>query len=158
MSESTTSVRMPLFDRLTDDETWVSWEPRPRRTLDRAGLRQSVRRELEQLFNTRSPLPVHYLAPSDRTVLDYGIPDLSEYSPRNPDDRTLLAETLRRAVVAFEPRLGEVRVRVSEQLGTARTLVAQLEAVLVTEDVREAVSFELLLGLNDGKVLVDAGS
>lgn len=158
MSESTTSVRMPLFDRLTDDETWVSWEPRPRRTLDRQGLRQSVRRELEQLFNTRSPLPVHYVPAADRTVLDYGIPDLSEYSPRNPDDRTQLAEMLRRAIVAFEPRLGEVRVRISEQLATARTLVAQLEAVLIAEDVREPVSFELVVALNDGKVVVDGGS
>ena len=150
-----TSVRMPLFDRLTDDETWVSWEPRPRRTLDRAGLRDSVRRELELLFNTRSPLPVHHVAPADRSVIDYGIPDLSEYAPRNPDDRTLLAETLRRAIVAFEPRLAEVRVRMPEQQVMPRTLVAQVEGVLLVEDVREPVSFELVVALNDGKVLVD---
>lgn len=155
MSESTT-VRMPLFDRLADDETWVSWEPRPRRTLDRMGLRDSVRRELEQLFNTRSPLPVHHLSPGDRSVIDYGIPDLSEYAPRNADDRSLLAETLRRAIVAFEPRLSEVRVRMSEQQVAARTLVAVVDAAILVDDVREPVSFELVVGLNDGKVLVDA--
>jgi type VI secretion system protein ImpF len=157
MKESS-SVRMPLFDRLTDDETWVSWEPRPRRTLDRMGLRDSVRRELELLFNTRSPLPVHHLPLSDRSVINYGIPDLSEYAPRNADDRALLAETLRRAIVVYEPRLAEVRVRMSEQQIGARTLAALVEAVIVVDDVREPVSFELVVGLSDGKVLVDAGA
>lgn len=154
MSETTT-VRMPLFDRLADDE---AREPRPRRTLDRMGLRDSVRRELELLFNTRSPLPVHHLLPAERSVINYGIPDLSEYAPRNADDRALLAETLRRAIVAYEPRLVEVRVRMSEQQVGSRTLVALVEAAIVVDDVREPVSFELGIGLNDGKVLVDAGA
>ncbi|HYK01918.1 MAG TPA: type VI secretion system baseplate subunit TssE [Thermoanaerobaculia bacterium] len=147
-----TNVRSPLFDRLVDSNRYEH-EARPLRTLDRAGLKLSVRRELELLFNTRSPVPAHRLT-SDRTVIDYGIPDFGTFSPRNADDRDRLADVLRRAAVAYEPRLSDIRVRVVPVEGDAMQLVARIEAMLLVDGVREPVSFEAGMDLREGKVVL----
>ena len=120
------------------------------RTLDRRGLKESVRRELEQLFNTRCPIPSHRLRLRERSVIDYGIPDFSNFSPRRFEDRARLADVLRRAIEAFEPRLANVRVHVDG--GDDMTLVGIIEADLVVENVTEPVSFETVLQLKEGSV------
>src|ERR1700760_882719 len=97
-----THAPAPLFDRLVDRAPEVPAEPRPLRTLDPRGLRESVRRELERKLNTRSPLPADDLAGrEDLTVLEYGIPDLSAFSAANEDDQRLLTALVARAVAAF---------------------------------------------------------
>ena len=127
------------------------------RTLDRAGLRESVRRELEQLFNTRCPIPSHRLPVGGRTVIDYGIPDFGTFSARNFNDHSRLADELRRAVEAYEPRLANVRVHVEPRTGDDMALTASIEAVMLTEDVPEAVLFVTMLQLKDGKAEVGHG-
>ena len=122
------------------------------RTLDRRGLKESVRRELEQLFNTRCPIPAHRLRLRERSVIDYGIPDFSTFSARRFEDRARLADVLRRAIEAFEPRLAHVRVRVDEVGGDDMSLAAVIEADLIVENVTEPVSFETVLQLKEGSV------
>lgn len=146
MEES--NVRRPLFDRLVDSNPFER-EARPLRTLDRAGLKQSVRRELELLFNTRSSTPGPPFS-----VVDYGIPDFGTFSPRNPDDRNRLADVLRRAATVFEPRLQEVRVYVAPIDNDAMNLRAMIEGVLLIDGVREPVSFEAGVDLREGRVRV----
>ena len=80
MAERKVEVRTLLFDRLVDRDPKLRHEVRPMRTLDRRGLKESVRRDLELLLNTRCPLPAHRIPPRDRSVVDYGIPD-----PLGPD-------------------------------------------------------------------------
>ncbi|MBV8518856.1 MAG: type VI secretion system baseplate subunit TssE [Acidobacteria bacterium] len=156
MAANEIHVRAPLFDRLVDGNA-MDHETRPLRTLDRAGLKQSVRRELELLFNTRCALPVHHLPPSERTVADYGVPDLTLFSARDPADRASLADALRRAATAYEPRLRDVRVDVVPAGPSERAVSANFSALLVIEGVPESVSFEAVLSVRDGKVHVDAG-
>jgi type VI secretion system protein ImpF len=137
-----THVRAPLFDRLTDHDPGPTVEPRPLRTLDRRGLRESVRRELERLLNTRSSLPVDRLEEREPlTVLEYGIPDLSAFSAGDLEDQRRIAAVMTRVIAAFEPRLADVRA-VFEELydhGTAAAL--RIEATLVIDEVSEPISF-----------------
>jgi type VI secretion system protein ImpF len=140
MPERTKHVRAPLFDRLTS----------PVRSLDRSGLLESVRRELERLLNTRTPVPAVRLAAETRTVIDYGIPDFASFSPGNPDDRQRLADLVARTIEAFEPRLRNVRVQVEEVRGEHEVLRARLDADLVAETISEPVSFPALIGLRPG--------
>jgi type VI secretion system lysozyme-like protein len=140
MSEGRSHVRAPLFDRLTG----------PVRSLDRAGLRESVRRELERLLNTRTPIPASQLTARTRTVVDYGIPDFSMFTPGNPDDRQRLADFLAGTIEAFEPRLRNVRVRVEEVQGERQLLRARLDADLRAETISEPISFPALIGLLPG--------
>jgi type VI secretion system protein ImpF len=116
-----------------------------------------VRRELEQLFNTRCPIPAYRLAGRVRSVIDYGIPDFSTFSARNFDDWQRLAEILRHAIEIYEPRLAQVQVEVKPMAGEAFTLVAHIEAVLVTENVPEPVSFTTTLQTKEGSAEVHAG-
>jgi type VI secretion system protein ImpF len=147
---------MPLFDRLVDRDPSLRAEVRPMRTLDRRGLRESVRRELEQLLNTRCPVPAHHLAGRPRTVIDYGIPDFSTFSARSFADRQRLADILRQAVETYEPRLGRVRVTIEPVEGDDLVLAGRIDAVLLIENAPEPVSFVTVLQPRDGRVIVDA--
>jgi type VI secretion system protein ImpF len=154
MSGPESCARVPLFDRLVDAEPRLPAEPRPLRTLDRAGLLESVRRELTRLLSSRSPLPAHRLAGRELTVIDYGIPDLAELAAADPEDHRRLAALVERAVAAFEPRLKEVKVRVERGLPERRALLLALEGVLAVGDPGEPVSFPTLLTLATGEVTV----
>lgn len=159
MDERNVEVRTPLFDRLVDRDPWLRREVgRPRRTLDLRGLRESVRLELERLFNTRCPLPAHRLADRPRSVIDYGIPELTGFTARSFEDRDRLAELFRRAVEAFEPRLGDVRVRLEPVPGDDLSLAGIIEGVLRVDAVAEPVSFYTSVETRSGKVQVHAGS
>jgi len=150
-----THVPSPLFDRLVDRAPEARAEPRPLRTLDPRGLRESVRRELERMLNTRSSLPVDRLAErEDLTVLEYGIPDLSAFSAANEDDQRLLTSLIARAVAAFEPRLRRVRVAFERLEDGQRSLLLRIDAELTADEVAEPVSFPTLLGLKTGTVEV----
>ena len=149
MTARKVEVLTPLFDRLVDRDPFLRREVRPMRTLDRRGLKESVRRELEQLFNTRCPVPAHRLRLRERSVIDYGIPDFSTFSARRFEDRARLADVLRRAIEAFEPRLASVRVHVDASEDDM-SLTAVIEADLIVENVTEPVSFETVLQMKEG--------
>ena len=148
---------MPLFDRLVDRDHLLRHELRPMRTLDRRGVKESVRRELEQLFNTRCPIPAHRLAGRVRSVIDYGIPDFSTFFSRNYDDWQRIADILRRAIEIYEPRLAQVHVTVERDKEEEFALRAYIQAVLVTENVPEPVSFTTVLQTREGSAEVHAG-
>lgn len=150
-------ARVPLFDRLVDEHPDQPDLPRPLRTLDRAGLLESVRRELERLLSSRSPLPAHRLAGRELTVIDYGLPDLADFAAADPEDHRRLAALVERTVTAFEPRLTEVRVRVERPLPERRSLLLALEGVLASGRPGEPVSFPMVLGLAGGGVEVGEG-
>jgi len=145
---------MPLFDRLVDRSRLLPADVTPVRTLDRGGVRKSVRRELEQLFNTRCPIPSHRLGNRERSVVDYGIPDFSTFQARNPDDQKRIAAILRKAIEAYEPRLADVKVTITPIEGDQFMLAGTIEAMLIIENTREAVLFETMLQIKEGSVEV----
>lgn len=148
---------MPLFDRLVDRDRFLKRELVQTRTLDRRGVKESVRRELEQLFNTRCPIPVHRLALRQLTVIEYGIPDFSTFAARNPHDRTRLAAILRRAIEAYEPRLANVRVEIDSNVGSDFHLNGVIHADLLFDGVPEPVLFTTVLQMKEGNVEVHEG-
>ena len=70
---------MSVFDRLLDDDPSSTREPRVSTQMALRELKQSVRRDLEWLLNTRRL--VHDVAPTltevNRSVAVYGLPDLT---------------------------------------------------------------------------------
>src|ERR1051326_2576687 len=152
--EQKVRVRMPLFDRLVDRSRLLHADVAPVRTLDRGGVRKSVRRELEPLFNTRCPIPSHRLGARERTVIDYGIPDFSTFRARNPDDQKKIAAILKKAIEAYEPRLADVKVTIEPIEGDDFMLAGAIEATLIVDNTREAVLFETMLQMKEGSVEV----
>ncbi|WP_437283733.1 type VI secretion system baseplate subunit TssE [Sorangium sp. So ce375] len=137
--------RVPLFDRLVDEDLSQRIEARPKRSHNLDGLRASVRRDLERLLSTRCPVPGDVALSRQRTVIDYGLPDL-ELGGRShvKEERLRVARTVRQAIEAYEPRLTRVEVELLDPEGGTRYRVA-IRAMLVTEQVREPLSFTMPL-------------
>ncbi len=153
--KTTFRARASLIDRLLDFNPRSQWEARPLRTLNRQEMRSVLRRDLGWLLNTRTPHPRHLFDDRDLTVIDYGIPDFGSYSPRNPDDRELLAKRIERAINAFEPRLQNVHVSVKPEMVNEKELRLVINAEMVIESVREPVSFLAAIQRETGAVEVD---
>jgi len=144
--------RALLFDRLVDLEPASPQESPPFRVLDRQALEQSVRREVARVLNTRCPRPERLQEEGERTVLNYGVPDFSFLAAAGTTDRQRLADDLTQAVVAYEPRLSQVRVTLDSIEGNPTALVGRIEAVLAVGMVGEAVAFPLLIQLKAGEI------
>jgi type VI secretion system lysozyme-like protein len=144
LAEKTLQVPTPLFERLVDWQPWESREVRPQRTLDRHGLRESVRRELERLLRCRSTVPAHLIREHELSVLDYGLPDLAAYSARNQDHWPLIARAVEAVIEAYEPRLRNPRVEVvaADERWTLKVVV---HGTLATDDLQEPVSFPTVI-------------
>lgn len=134
-----------LFDRLTS-ETGAELSP----TGDAASARQqplytSIARELENLLNTRAPLPIDVLEARQRSTIDYGIPDLSAFPTGDLDAMRRLAHHIEAAIRVYEPRLEHPRVEVSRMSGQSDTVAVEIShATGLGPDSRRA-SFRLAL-------------
>ena len=116
MAELTQKERLQpsLLDRLTDDERENKQESRDKRVLSPARLRECVRRDLSWLLNT-----THLAALEDlqahpevqRSVLNYGMPDLAGRTASSVDVRSL-ERMLVKVIADFEPRLLKSSVKV----------------------------------------------
>jgi type VI secretion system protein ImpF len=145
-------ARALLFDRLRDVKS--SEELQPLRAFNQNDLRDSVCRELERLLNTRCPTPEPLLAEEELTVIDYGVPDFSTFSPQNSGDRERLASILSRIISAFEPRLQQVQTGVEPFTDNPQALLVSLKAVLVVESFREPVHFSVIVQRKSGECKV----
>ena len=135
-------ARALLFERLVDLELEKRGvEDKPLRVHSVRQLRESVRRELEQLLNTRCSVPLRLPPGAERSVIDYGLPDFSSLSASSGDDQNLLQELIRSTVSFFEPRLREVAVTVEQLPRHERGLAVTIGGLLVVGDVLEPVSF-----------------
>ena len=134
-----------VFDRLIDFEPEVSVEtPKSRNQLLR-DLKQSVRRDLECLLNTRICL---YAIPDDMTqlkksVLNYGIPDFTSLTMGNRDNREFLRQLVEETIRRFETRFKSVRVDIAEDFDLRkRTLRFRIDGILHAEPAPEPVIFD----------------
>lgn len=131
----------PLFERLTDLDPGIDTEARPLRMLTPAELRQSVARELDRLLNTRAPVAADTLAKRQRSTVDYGIPDLSLFAPRDFDSESRLVAMVREAIEVYEPRLAHPRVRLEHAAAQNGALIVHVEGGLRLGSMIEPVSF-----------------
>ncbi len=140
--------RALLFDRLCDDapKTPDRPEARPYRTYDKAQLTASVRRELQRLLDTRAPRSLAQMAGRPRTVIDYGVPEVTPYMMNHAGESGALAKFLVDSIAAFEPRLANVRVDLVRAQPSLQRLEVRVDADLAVGRFWEPVSFELATG------------
>lgn len=150
-------ARALLFERLVDLEPERRGvEDEPFRVHNVRQLRESVRRELEQLLNTRCSVPLRPPSGAGRSVIDYGLPDFSSLSAASGDDQNLLQELIRSTVSFFEPRLRGVEVTVEQLPRHEQGLAVTIGGVLAVGDVLEPVSFPVYLKAGAGVVVHEA--
>ena len=152
------SILPSVIDRMTDREPHIAAEPPATHSQSMRELKQSLRRDLEWLLNSRrNPTPIpegaRYLP---RSVFAYGLPDITGVSLNSERDRQQLIHIIEDAVVAFEPRLTAVTVSLLPVETHARILRFQIEGLLRTDPAPERISFDTTLKLASGIYEVEA--
>ena len=141
-------LRPSILDRLFDDEPHNQVENDPGHHQLLRQLRNSVRRDLEQLLNTR-----FYIAqPSDdypeieQSLLNYGLPDLATVNIIDIEKRNEFTRKLEQTLREFEPRFKSVKVSYLDNIdNTDRTLRFRIDAVIYADPLPEVVVFDSVL-------------
>ncbi len=139
-SDSTPPLLPSVLDRLIDAEPTSQVEAPPYPPAVLREIRQSVRRDLENLLNTRRlySAPPKDDDPLTLSSIGYGIPD---FTGASVDTRIMLA-SIEDAIRRFEPRLKNIRVLLEDAAESIdRTLRFRIEATLWIEPLREPVAF-----------------
>jgi len=134
-----------VLDRLIDDEPENTREtPRSRNQVLRE-LRQSVRRDLEDLLNTRwrcTAWPPN-LDELEVSLVNYGIPDFTGAVMNAPEDRDSFRRVIEQTIRRFEPRFKTVKVELLKNSDrTDRTMRFRIDALMHAEPAPEPVVFD----------------
>lgn len=140
----------PLLDRLVarPDPAGGPLE-QGARALDPAATLASVRREVDDLLNTRQSFAIAAADELGPSTLTYGLPDLGYFSLKADAVREELAARIAATIEAFEPRLSEVRV----SLGTTdepMRVPLTVDGMLATGAQPEPVSFAVTVQRQPG--------
>jgi type VI secretion system protein ImpF len=150
--------RLSLFDRLLQGDSIET-----DRNADRAmrELRDSVRRDLEILFNTR-PRFLSFDPKLDElrtSLISFGLHDLQTQQMATPSQQEQFRIRLEALIRRFEPRLREVSVEVSSATETLdRTLRFRVHAVLLADATSEAVVYDTLVDPVSGGLIIMGGA
>jgi type VI secretion system protein ImpF len=145
-----------VLDRLIDEEPSVSTEPANTRQKSLRQLKQSVRRDLEWLLNSRqivNGIPDE-LKETTSSVANYGLPDFTSFSAKSPSERNRVRRTLETAISIFEPRLIDVIVNIEPMRDGERVLRFRVDARLKIDPVPEPITFDTVLQLGSGQCIV----
>lgn len=149
-------VTPSVIDRLIDYEPEVSREALASRAKSLRQFKESVKRDLEWLLNTRRTPDeaTDELGEASRTLLLYGLPDFSSMSIKSPSDQKELRRSLEDAIRMFEPRLEDVVVTLEPLRENERVMRFRIDAQLRVEPAPEPVTFDTLFQIGDGRYIV----
>lgn len=134
-----------VLDRLIDEEPQNTQETPKSRNQVLRELKHSVRRDLENLLNTRWRC-VNWgtnLEEMELSLVNYGIPDFTGVNMAAPSERERLRQIIERIVRKFEPRFKSVKVKLLKNADDSdRSLRFRIDAMLHAEPAPEPVSFD----------------
>lgn len=141
-------LRPSILDRLLDDEPHNQTEVDPGKHQRLKELRNSVRRDLERLLNSRFRVmeaPEEYQE-LEHSLLNYGMPDLATVNIVDTDKRKDFTNKLENILRQYEPRFKTVKVQyLDNKDNTDRTLRFRIDAVLYADPAPEVVVFDSVL-------------
>lgn len=123
-------------------------------------LKRGVARDLGWLLNTRlwNPWGMERFEEAGRSILTYGIPELSRYSWSSADDAREIKSLIETAIRTFEPRLlarsVKAEVLPAEDVSDF-TLRIRIEAILHVDPISEPVVFDTGLDFEGGGLRVE---
>ena len=154
--DSNAPMRLPLLDRLLDDEPKIKSEAPMTRSISLARLKTAVRCDLENLLNTRRTPD---LIPEGsveilRSVYYYGLPDITSMPANFLYEQTKLLQSIETAVTTFEPRLDGVRVSLVPVAGQSRVLRFVIDGMLRIDPLPEHVVYDASIELTSLEVSI----
>ena len=141
-------LRPSIIDRLFDDEPENSHEIEHGKHHKLKELRRSVRRDLENLMNTRYRVveASEDYNELNSSLVNYGLPDLATINIIDLDKRKEFTSKMERILKEFEPRFKNVNVSyLDNNDNTDRTLRFRIDATLYADPSPEVVIFDSVL-------------
>ncbi len=152
MKENELKITPSIIDRLVDYEPRNSQEAPKSRAQSLNELKQSVRRDVEWLLNTRvsfDEIP-EGLEEVNNSLAVYGLPDFVGTSSKDVDDRKNLLRSIERALRIFEPRFMNLKVTLKDLDTLERGVRFHIEANLRLEPTPEPIVFDTVLKVGSG--------
>jgi type VI secretion system protein ImpF len=142
-----------VLDRLLDDDPDNPNEAPHSRTQVLRELKRAVRRDLENLLNTRRrahPFEAG-LDELERSLVNYGIPDFTGANMGAPDSRDDFRRIVEEVIRRYEPRFRTVAVVLLENTEPLdRTLRFRIDGLLEADPAPEPVVFDSALEPGSG--------
>lgn len=153
-----------IFDRLTDADSVGTSD---QRGYTETQLINAVRRDLEDILNTRRPgfedLGIENLEQVKKSVVTYGLPDFANMRSLSDGDRASIGRQIAEAIATFEPRLTDIEVIVKDPSDVQKQLKGKYQMMAVyfhiaaklRMDPCPPVTFETVLELTQGRHHID---
>lgn len=111
-------------------------------------VKESVARDIETLLNARpsfEPSQLVSYANVARSMLTFGLTDITSLSVASDRDRLRITESIRRSIADHEQRLVQVEVSVHDSMGAGGGLRFSIRAKLKLTPSTEPVAFDAVL-------------
>jgi type VI secretion system protein ImpF len=141
-------LRPSILDRLFDDEPHNQSEVDIGDHQYLRQLKKSIRRDLENLLNTRFYInePSDEFTEIESSLLNYGLPDLATVNIIDIDKRNEFTRRLEQTLREFEPRFKSVKVSYLDNVdNTDRTLRFRIDGTIYADPSPEIVIFDSIL-------------
>ncbi len=141
-------IRASILDRLIDHDPNNNLDTDLDQHQKLQQLRNNVRRDLENLLNTRYKLvePDKKYNELQKSLLNYGLPDLGTVNVTNPEKQKEFIQLLEFLLAEYEPRFKSVKVNYMKNTDSIdRTLRFRIDAILYADPSPEAVVFDSML-------------
>lgn len=139
-------IRPSILERLLDDRPDLTKDSADRQHPGLTELRESVRRDLEHLLNTRHRAMSPKAGELDVSLLNYGLPDLQTINFVSPEGRIAFCHLLEQQILQFEPRFKSVQVSMLErERSHDQTVRFRIEALMYAEPAPEEIAFDTAL-------------
>lgn len=145
--KKTPGARMPLFDRLIDEDPETVKEVPPKRYYNRTELIQSIEREVARILNTRSTVKRELYEELSEDSLNYGLPemfglsDFSQYDATKRSQWAEIAELCEQAIMRYESRVKNVVATVGEFDKKTQSLSMTINAEFAVKEFQGELTF-----------------
>lgn len=153
-------IQLSVLDRLLDDSPGSEREAPKRHAETLREMRAAVRRDIENLLNSRWSLfaPPGQYGELEKSLANFGVPDFTASYLRAVEDPAILCRIIERALFLFEPRLRNVRVEPirNESDRVQRIFRFRIEAILRVDPIENRVTFDTSLEPTSGKLILES--
>ncbi len=141
-------VTQSLIDRLSNVEQWPET-----RASSISMYRDSMKRDLEWLLNTRKPVmpELESFPATAASILNYGFPDIHSFDGSAGKEQNALSAALEKCIRHYEPRINQPRVYLTCSDALSRSLRFHIEGQITYENMNEEIKFDTVLELISGE-------
>ena len=141
-------LRASILDRLIDNDPQSSVDMDANKYHKLKNLRHSVRRDLENLLNTRYKImePAEEFKELELSLLNYGLPDLATVNMSDTDKKQEFIDSFETILREYEPRFKTIKVSYLDNTDKLdRTLRFRIDATLYADPYPEVIVFDSVL-------------